>query len=112
PPLLIGSFVRAAIEGASAEPFARIPASALRPGNRIWVVRGGKLRILPVRVIQRTDEHAYIATQTLGEGGQVVTSTLRAPVDGMAVRIESEPATKQPQPAKKPVVADKAPAND
>ena len=88
PPLLVGSFVSARITGSSATPYAEIPAQHLRPGNEIWVVRGGKLRILPVRVIQRTDTVAYITLPSLGEGGQLVTSALRAPVDGMAVRVE------------------------
>jgi RND family efflux transporter MFP subunit len=99
PPLLIGSFVRASMTGASLETHARIPAQSLRPGNEIWVVREGKLRILPVRVIQRTDEVAYVVTPSLAKGGQLVTSPLRAPVDGMAVRVE-KPGTKRAVPAK------------
>jgi RND family efflux transporter MFP subunit len=99
PPLLIGSFVRASMTGASLETHARIPAQYLRPGNEIWVVREGKLRILPVRVIQRTDEVAYVVTPSLAKGGQLVTSPLRAPVDGMAVRVE-KPRTKRAAPAK------------
>lgn len=94
PPLLIGSFVRAEITGASSASFAAIPAQALRPGNEIWVVRGGKLLILPIRVIQRTDTLAYVTTPTLSQGGQIVTSPLRAPVNGMAVRID-RPKTAQ-----------------
>ncbi|WP_379545629.1 efflux RND transporter periplasmic adaptor subunit [Qipengyuania sp. DSG2-2] len=87
PPLLLGSFVSAEITGASLASYAAIPAEHLRTGNRIWVVRGGKLRILPVRVIQRTDDLAYITTPTLAEGGRLVTSSLRAAVDGMDVRV-------------------------
>ena len=109
PPLLIGSFVRAEIEGASAEPFAQIPAAALRPGNKIWVVRDGKLRILPVRVIQRTDDFAYITTPSLAAGGRVVTSSLRAPVDGMAVRTGER---RRETPAPRPAIADEAPADE
>ena len=92
PPLLLGSFVRAEILGSSSAPFAAIPTRYLRPGNQIWVVRDGKLRILPVRVIQRTDRFAYISTPTLGEGGQLVTSALRAPIEGMKVRVEKPAA--------------------
>lgn len=103
PPLLVGSFVQARITGASLETHARIPVQHLRPGNEIWVVRGGKLRILPVRVIQRTDDFAYVTTPTLAQGGLLVTSPLRAPVDGMAVRVE--------KPAR-PAVSPKKPADD
>jgi multidrug efflux pump subunit AcrA (membrane-fusion protein) len=87
PPLLLGAFVTAQIGGASRESFSAIPSAALRPGNTIWVVRGGLLRILPVRVIQRTDTLAYVATTTIEEGGDLVVSSLASPTDGMPVRI-------------------------
>lgn len=90
PPLLLGSFVDARIIGQSPVPFARIPVTALRPGNEVWVVRDGRLRVLPVRVIQRTDEIAYVNTPSLALGGQIVTSNLRAPTDGMRVRTGSQ----------------------
>ncbi len=87
PPLLLGAFVRAEITGSSIDSYAAIPAPALRPGNEIWVVRDGKLQILPVRVIQRTDDLAYVTTPSLAQGGYLVTSSLGAPVNGMAVRL-------------------------
>ena len=89
PPLLIGAFVNAEINGSFAGSYAEIPATALRPGNEIWVVREGKLAILPVRVIQRRDEIAYVATPSLAEGGRLVTSSLTAPANGMQVRVTS-----------------------
>lgn len=89
PPLLLGSFVRAEITGANLSSYAAIPAEFLRTGNEVWVVRDGKLRILPVRVIQRTDELAYITTPSLTKGGRLVTSSLRAAVDGMDVRVNN-----------------------
>ncbi len=87
PPLLLGSFVEVGLTGGTVEQYASIPPSALRPGNEIWVVRDGKLEILKVRVLQRTDTRALVANPTIAEGGQLVTSALRAPVEGMAVRI-------------------------
>lgn len=95
PPLLLGSFVDARITGESSLAFARIPVTGLRPGNEIWVVRDGRLRILPVRVIQRTDEIAYVTTPSLAMGGQIVTSNLRAPTDGMRVRTQSQRSERQ-----------------
>lgn len=87
PPLLLGSFVSAEIMGTSLASFAVIPAQAIRPGNQVWVVREGKLEIIEVRVLQRTDDKAYIVASSLGEGGAVVTSSLSAPIDRMAVRV-------------------------
>ncbi len=87
PPLLLGAFVTAEIAGTSLDSYATIPANALRPGNEIWVVREGKLEILPVRVIQRSDDIAYITTASLDQGGSLVISSLAAPTDGMPVRV-------------------------
>ncbi len=87
PPLLLGAFVNVEITGASLASYAAVPALAVRPGNEIWAVRDGKLRVLPVRVIQRSDELAYIATDTLDEGGQIIVSSLTAPIEGMALRV-------------------------
>lgn len=90
PPLLLGAFVRAQINGQSIDTYAEVPASALRPGNEIWVVRGDKLHIMPVRVIQRTDEFAYVTSASIGDGGRLVTSSLGTPTDGMTVRMSGE----------------------
>lgn len=92
PPLLLGAFVRAEITGAVLDNYAAIPVRALRPGNVIWIVRDGELSIVPVRVIQRTDDLAYVTTPEIANGGRVVTSNLAAPVDGMRVRLEGDGA--------------------
>ena len=92
PPLLLGAFVNAEISGASLDSYAAIPANSLRPGNEVWVVREGALRVLPVRVIQRSDELAYVTTPSLAEGGALVTSNLNAPIEGMAVRMAGSPS--------------------
>ncbi|MEP3422995.1 MAG: HlyD family efflux transporter periplasmic adaptor subunit [Erythrobacter sp.] len=92
PPLLLGAFVEARIAGDSTEGFAAIPPSALRPGNTIWVVRDGNLRIIPVRVIQRSDDFAYVAAATLSQGGELVISSLPSPTDNMPVRMADDTA--------------------
>ena len=88
PPLLLGSFVNASITGGVGEPYAIIPLRALREGNTVWLLAGGKLRIVDVDVIQRTDRFAYVSSSQLGNGGNVITSDLRTPVDGMQLRAE------------------------
>lgn len=92
PPLLLGAFVRAEIGGTSLASYAVVPAEALRPGNEIWIVRDGKLKIVPVRVIQRTDQSAYVVTSEIAEGGHLVITNLSAPVDGMSVRTAGQDA--------------------
>jgi len=97
PPLLLGSFVEARITGEENVPFAQVPIEALRPGNVVWVVRDGRLRILPVRVIQRTDDIAYVTTPSLLAGGAIVTSNIRAPTDGMRVRMAGQRGQEKPR---------------
>ena len=92
PPLLLGAFVDARIEGTTSDSYAEIPASALRPGNTIWVVRDGKLQILTVRVIQRSDQYAYVTHPTIGDGGSLVVSNLGTPSNGMEVRTSADGA--------------------
>ena len=92
PPLLLGAVVNVEITGASLDSYAAVPPDAVRPGNQIWVVRGGKLAILPVRVIQRSDAVAYVATPSLGKGGLLVTSSLTAPIEGMPLRVNAAKA--------------------
>lgn len=99
PPLLLGAFVNVEITGASIASYATVPADAVRPGNEIWVVRGGKLAILKVRVIQRSDEIAYITTPTLAQGGRLITSSVNAPIEGMPLRVAGASAKRASEPA-------------
>jgi multidrug efflux pump subunit AcrA (membrane-fusion protein) len=97
PPLLIGAFVEAQIAGAPQGRYAAIASSALRPGNEIWLVRDGKLQIVPVRVIRRGEKLAYIASDAfegdaLKGGGRLVTSSLTAPTNNMPVRLSGKAA--------------------
>jgi multidrug efflux pump subunit AcrA (membrane-fusion protein) len=92
PPLLIGAFVEAQIAGAPQGQYAAIASSALRPGNEIWLVRDGKLQIVPVRVIRRGEKLAYIAGDALAGGGRLVTSSLTAPTNNMPVRLANKAA--------------------
>jgi len=89
PPLLLGSFVRASITGVSPQPYATIPLDALRTDDSVWLLQQGKLKIVPVTVIQRSDDQAFVSGEGLGKGGHVIISGLRAPVDGMPLRNSS-----------------------
>lgn len=116
PPLLLGSFARASILGASPQAYAAIPIDALRADNKVWIVRDGKLRIIDVKVIQRGDNTAHVASSSfgggsaggLGEGGQIVISKIRAPVEGMAVRSNSDQASPAPVQADQETVPEAA----
>jgi multidrug efflux pump subunit AcrA (membrane-fusion protein) len=86
PPLAVGLFVDAAIEGRSVSGVFVVPRAALRPGDRVLVVDAeDRLRVHEVSVLRRTREHAVIR-EGLATGDRVVVSPMEAPVDGMAVR--------------------------
>jgi len=88
PPLLVGKFVEVELEGIVPDAWFRIRRPALRPGNEVWVVRNDRLRIVPVEVLQRLDDNAYV-TGDLEAGDQVVVGGIQVGTDGMEVRTAS-----------------------
>ena len=90
PPLLLSAFVTAELNGTSRDSYTIVPSTALRPGNEVWLVRDGKLKIVPVRVLQRTDDSAFVTTPELAKGGLLVTSNLAAAIDGLEVRVAGQ----------------------
>ena len=86
PPLAVGLFVEATVEGRVVEGLAELPRAALRGDDRVLVVDGdGRLRMRDVRVLRRTAQTVVIESG-LAAGERVCVSPLEAPVDGMAVR--------------------------
>lgn len=85
PPLLLGMFVEVEIQGIAPEAYFRVRRPALRPGDEVWVVRGGRVAIVPVRVLQRADDALFV-TGPLREGDAVVVGGLQVATEGMAVR--------------------------
>lgn len=86
PPLLVGQFVEVRIEGIAPERYFTVPRAALRTGNEIWALRADNLvAIVPVEVLQRSDEVVYV-TGALEPGQAVVVSGIRIATEGMVVR--------------------------
>jgi len=86
PPLLIGSFVDADIEGLELGSYAAIPLAALRAGNQIWLVEKGQVKIVDVEILQRTDTEILIRSDVLGANPKVITGGLNAAISGQKVR--------------------------
>ncbi len=84
PPLLIGGFVDVEIEGVAVADLYRIPRAALQADNEVWVVNDGAVGIVPVRVLQRADNAAYVAG-ALADGQPVITGGLQFAIEGMSV---------------------------
>ena len=87
PPLLVGKFVRVEIEGLAPDTYHRIPRAALQAGNEVWGILGnGIVNIVPVRVLQRADDEAYVIGP-LENGQLVITGGIQYATEGMRVQV-------------------------
>ncbi len=86
PPLAIGLFVRAEIEGLLVKDVTIVPRSALRDDRQLMVVDGDdRLRLREVDVLRIDREDVLIRTR-LRPGERVCVSPIEAVVEGMRVR--------------------------
>ncbi|MYB17469.1 MAG: efflux RND transporter periplasmic adaptor subunit [Holophagales bacterium] len=85
PPLLVGKFVDVELQGLAPERYFKVPDAALRTGDEVWAVRDGKVNIVPVQVLQRSDNVVYV-TGALEVNQPVVTGGVRLATEGMAVQ--------------------------
>lgn len=89
PPLLMGSFVRAELQGKQLDDVVVIPAALLRENDTVWVYQENQLKVRPVTVVYRDQSHVYVR-EGIRPGDQLVTSALSTVSDGMPVRISAE----------------------
>lgn len=90
PPLLIGSYVRAEIEGIPIPDVVVLRREYLRDGGNVWVMNDSNvLEIRPVEIVFRSRETIYIS-KGLSEGDHVVSSDLPAAVEGMPLRLAGD----------------------
>jgi RND family efflux transporter MFP subunit len=87
PPLLVGQFAEVEIKGSEGL-YVTVPRRALRESDEVWVVVDGRIRIVPVRVIQRGGGMAYIEG-SLDPGDLVVTDGITLATEGMEVRLRT-----------------------
>ncbi len=109
PPLLVGSFVEANIDGLELGKYAAIPLAALRAGNQIWLVNEGKVKIVDIQILQRTDTEVLIRSDDLNANFKVITGGLNTVVAGQKVRTSEK---KNRKPAKKYLRPRLPPQND
>lgn len=84
-PLAVGLFVKAEIEGRYVEQAYLIPRNALRAGDKIYrITDEGRLDVQEVEVVHQADDYVVVE-RGVQAGDQVVTSSIRNPVQGMAV---------------------------
>jgi len=88
-PLLIGDFVEVRIQGRTLSGVYRVPRSALRDGDRIWIADDAdRLRIREVSPVWRGPD-SVLLDAGLAPGERLVVSDLASPVNGMTVRSET-----------------------
>lgn len=87
PPLMVGSFVEANIEGRPIENVIRLEQDYLRRNDTVWVNGNGQLEIRDVDVLFRDKTFAYIRSG-LAEGEQVVMTDLATVIAGAALRLD------------------------
>lgn len=87
PALLRGMFVTVKVNVPTAQELVEVPVSALRPGNRVWILRDDRLAVRDVRVAQVLDDRVLLfPDQTqLTAGDRVIVSPLALAVDGMEI---------------------------
>ena len=88
PPLLIGKFVNVEIDGITPEQYFKIPRSALKLNNEVWVVADDVISRIPVQVWQRSEDEIFV-TGALEEGQEIVISGIQTAIDGMTVQTGS-----------------------
>lgn len=95
PKLLLDSYVRVEIEGASLPRAAMIERDLIRDGDHVWIMdEQGNLDIRPVEIAFRARDHVLV-TAGVSTGEKLVISNLPSPVQGMALRVmgTEEPPT-------------------
>jgi multidrug efflux pump subunit AcrA (membrane-fusion protein) len=88
PALLRGMFVAIQIKIDPRSPLLSVPASAVRPGDRLWIFRDGALATEQVDVVMIVDGQALIPAghAPIREGDQIITSPLPMAIAGMPLR--------------------------
>ncbi len=89
PPLLVGEFVEVEIEGLVLERYFKVPRASLKPGNEVWMVKAGVVKLVPVRVLQRADDKVFV-TGSLEHGLAVITGGVQFATEGMPVQTETD----------------------
>ena len=91
PPLQVGAFVAAEIEGQYLDDIVRLPRAALRPNSQVLIIDGdNRLRFRAVNVLRL--ENDFVIIDSGLENGEVVNlSPIQTVVDGMRVSLTFEP---------------------
>jgi RND family efflux transporter MFP subunit len=88
--LLLDSYVRVEIEGATIESAFAIDATLKRDNDSIWIFADdGTLEIRPINVLYRDNNHVVIV-DGISDGERIVKTDIAAPVNGMPLALYPE----------------------
>lgn len=86
PPLLVGQYVQVTIQGRVGT-YQVVPRRALHPGDEVWAVTDSLVRIVPVDILQQSQDSAFL----LGgfePGERVILTGINVATEGMKVRVQ------------------------
>jgi len=89
-PLLLGANVNVVIEGPEMKGVLEIPRRALRDRDSVWIKRDGRLVISEAEVAWSSGERVFLR-RGVEPGDEVIVSHIAAPIQGMAVALETDP---------------------
>lgn len=96
-PLLLGAYVRVAVEGPVLEDVFSISRQTLREGDVVWLLdENDRLAMAQVEIVWRLKDDLLV--RGLSPGSRIITSRISAPVPGMAlIPSETRPDTDLPR---------------
>jgi len=84
-----GMFVTIKIKGKSVDHAYVLPRYVVYPGDVIYTLQDGKLKIKEVGIL-RTYKDSVIVNEGLSEGDRIISTPLSGAVDGMSVRLKEQ----------------------
>lgn len=93
--LLLGSYLSVSMQGRQVDNIIRLPRSAFRDGEQVWLLKQGKLFMQPVGTVWRSEDYVFV-DQGIKPGDKIVSTDLAAPVNGMELRLKGGPETNKP----------------
>lgn len=112
PPLKIGQFVSARIQGRTVNDVYVIPNKSIREGGYVYAVRDERLAKLPVQISWQDDENALIENG-LNDNEIIVTSSLNSTLTGAKAKLTDQEspqntATNEEQQTPADVISDQS----
>jgi RND family efflux transporter MFP subunit len=88
-PLMLGAYVRVAIEGKNVAGVFSVPRTSIREGDQVWIMdEENRLVFRPVDILHRGKDRVLIRNG-LQDGERIVTNRIPSPLPGMKLRTEA-----------------------